>query len=440
MSDRFKSRFYSQEVLTLEDYEQSRRYFTYEGITAVSIASLTSGAFLAGFLQFMGVSDQINGLIGAIPVLLGFIQVFSSVVFEKMSQRKPLISTVAFIFRLLLVFLFLIPLFIKNQRCSVLIFVFLFAVAHGLAAFTSPAASTWLVDLTPSTMRGNYFARRDALSLGAVTIVTLTIGRVLDFFRGNNQEYGGFLFIAGLVFILAIANYIFLLLIKEPPVKQNSSPVSFKSVLTIPFQSPGFKKVILLFILWNVGLQIAGPFFSVYMVTGLNLDYTYIMAIGVAGSLVRVIVTPFWGRIADQKSWFFSTKMSIGLLAIIHFLWSFVVPSNAKLFIPILQIFSGMAWGGIGISMFNIQFLFAKREGRTMYLGLNAAIGGIAGFASTWVGSRIVGSLAGKSFQMKWISVGNMQIVFALSGLILSLCTLFIKFFIEKANDPVEIE
>ncbi|NLL71585.1 MAG: MFS transporter [Epulopiscium sp.] len=432
--------FFSQEPLTEVDYEKSRWLFIYEGSTAVTIANLTSGAFLAGYLQFMGATDRFNGLVGAIPVLVGFIQIFSSVIFEKLPQRKFLISLLCLIFRLLLGIIFLIPLFVQNPSYRLLALPLLYATAHSLSSFITPAASTWMIDLTPASLRGNYFAKKDAVSLGAVTIVTLAMGRILDFFKVNNNEYGGFLVISLVVVGLAIVNFILLCSIKEPQVKQNTSPIHIKDVFTTPLQSPGFRKVILLFILWNVGLQIAGPFFSVYMVTGLKLDYTYIMAIGVLASLIRVFATPFWGRLADQKSWFFSTKFSIGLLSIVHFLWIFVIPSTARFLIPILQIASGIAWAGIGISLFNIQFLFAKREGRTMYLGLNAAIGGIAGFTSTWIGSRIVGTLEGRAYQIKWLTLGNMQVVFALSGIILFFCTLFVKIYMEKANYPTETE
>ena len=122
------------------------------------------------------------------------------------------------------------------------------------------------------------------------------------------------------------------------------------------------------------------------MVTGLKLEYTYIMAIGVLASLVRVFVTPFWGRLANKKSWFFSQKCLL-----VYYRWFTFYGFCCSYYCPIsnsvLQVVSGMAWAGIGISLFNIQFLFAKREGRTMYLGLNAAIGGIAGFlrALDWI-------------------------------------------------------
>lgn len=336
--------------------------------------------------------------------------------------------------------LFLIPLYTKDTIIGLILFTLLYTMAHSLSSFITPAASNWIVDLTPSTMRGNYFSRKDAISLADVTIITLGMGRILDFFKGQNNEYGGFLVIAITVMILAIVNGILLSIIKEPSIKQNSESIRIKDVLVTPLQSVGFQKVIILFVIWNIGLQIAGPFFSVYMVTGLKLEYTYIMAIGVLASLVRVFVTPFWGRLANKKSWFFSTKMSIGLLSMVHFLWIFVVPTTARFLIPVLQVVSGMAWAGIGISLFNIQFLFAKREGRTMYLGLNAAIGGIAGFTSTWIGSKIVGSLEGQNYSFGWFHIGNMQIVFALSGIILFFCALFVKFYIEKANDPIEVE
>jgi MFS family permease len=421
--------YFDQGSLKISDYEKSRRLFIYEGCSAIGIFSLTSGAFLAGFASYLGASDEFSGIIGAIPVLAGIMQIFSSMVFEKLKQRKFLVSLGCLVFRMLLALLLFIPLVLKETSFGLISLAAIYGIAYMIAAFITPPASNWMVDLTPDDMRGSYFATKDAYSLAFVTILTVIAGIVLDGFRKSNNEYGGFLTIGLIVFLLAVSNAYYLARIKEPSADRDTISIKLKEAILKPLKNTGYRKVIVLFILWNVSLQIAGPFFAVYMVTGLRLHYTYIMVMGVIGSLVRVFAAKYWGKLADQKSWFFATKASIGMLGLCHLMWLFANDATKGFLVPFGYFISGIAWAGISIAIFNIQFVIAPKEGRTMYLGASAAIGGIAGFLSTLVGSLIIKLLKDFTFNFVGYSIGNMQIVFALSGVMLCITALYVHYF-----------
>lgn len=102
--------FIDKNSLTESDYEESRNYFIYEGCMAAGILSLTSGAFLTGYAKYIGISDVFNGIISAISAATGLIQLFSSMIFQKLENRKFLVVLSSFIFRLLLSIMFLMPL------------------------------------------------------------------------------------------------------------------------------------------------------------------------------------------------------------------------------------------------------------------------------------------------------------------------------------------
>jgi len=88
LTTKMKSVYVNKEPLTDKDMEMSRNISIFEGCTARTIFTLTSGAFLVGFAKYIGASDQIAGIIAAIPVLAGIIMVFSPLVFERMENRK----------------------------------------------------------------------------------------------------------------------------------------------------------------------------------------------------------------------------------------------------------------------------------------------------------------------------------------------------------------
>lgn len=427
LKDSLKKMYYNDSPLQQKEFHSSRKLFIYEGCAAVGIFSLTSGAFLAGFAEHLGASDQFNGILAAIPALAGIIQVFSPMVFEKLKNRKFLIAILCLFYRLTLGLMVFIPLLVQDKFVRLTLLAGMYFLAYLAASFITPAAGNWIISLTPENMRGSYFGRRDSYILAVTSIVALVMGKVLDIFKQNDQTYTGFLLIAGVVIILTIVNFYFLSSIKEPPVEVKDLKLDIKKVFSVPIRDKSFRKIILLFILWNVGFQIGGPFFGVYIVTGLKLKYTYIMILSVLSSLTSVLAVRSWGRLADRKSWVFTTKMSLGLLAISHSTWFFVNAKTVLLLIP-LYLLGGVAWAGINLSLFNIQFKYAPIEGRTVYIGFNAAIGGLVGFLTALLGSFVVGALEGHKFSLLGISIGNMQLVFGLSGLLIAACVAFIHF------------
>lgn len=423
--------YFNRKELAEADFRRSRKLFIFEGASATIITTLTTGAYLAGFASYMGANDQYNGIIGAIPALTGIIQVFSAMVFEKLKHRKLLVCLMCLFFRLLLGLIVFIPVIVSDTTARLTLLAVCLVLTYLAASFITPAANNWIMSLTPVSMRGRYFGTRDSYLLASSMIVSLVMGWTLDRFRGADNEYGGFLVVFGIVLVIAVINFFTISSVDEPPVQSRGKvELGIRSILTLPLKDKSFRKVIALFILWNIGFQIGGPFFAVYMVTGLKLPYTFIMVCNLLSSVTSVLLVRFWGRLADRRSWVFTTKLSIGLLAIIHFSWLSVNSTTAMFLMPLYFIISGAAWAGINISLFNIQFMFSPEEGRTVYLGFNAALGGLVGFSTTLFGSFLVGQLQNWGINIYGINIGNMQLLFGLSGLLLGACAAFIHYFI----------
>jgi MFS family permease len=427
-----KKRSYRSKVDKNDYMYKSRNYFVLEGITGVAQYSLTAGAFLAGFINLLDGSEQINGMIAVIPAIVGLLQIFSSIIFERLESRKKTIIAMATTMRVLLSAVYFIPMIFIPYGLGLHAFIVCYFIAYSINALNAPALGNWLVDITPLSIRGQYLAYKDKVSLIMTAVLTIVLGEVLDYFKNMGNQFIGFGIVGLITIVLGILNIYALMNIKELKGNYVKKKYKLKEVVTTPINNNSFRKIIILFIIWNFALQIGGPYIAVYMVTKLELKYTYMMSLTVVTMVVRVLVSNIWGRIADKKSWFLSTKISIGILAISHFTWGFVNTNNYLILIPLLHILGGIAWSGINISLFNIQFLFAKKEGRTMYIGLNAAIGGIFSGIAVWIGGKIIGYLDGVKFNVFNININNMQITFFISGILLILCPLFVKLFIEK--------
>lgn len=426
----YKKIINNNEPLTEIDYQKSRTYSIFEGSFARTIFNLTSGAFLAGFAGYLGAGDSFNGIIAAIPVLAGVIQLFSPIVFEKMEKRKHIVMLLCLIHRLLLGFMVFIPFIVKGQSARLAMVAAVYFISYLAVSFINPAASGWIIDLTPENIRGKYFGTRESYMLGAATVFTLIMGRVLDIYKDKGNEYGGFIVMFSFVIVLAVGNFVSFSLMKEKPVKINKTGLNLSKVITIPLKDKKFRKIVMLFIFWNIAVQIGGPFFAIYMVTGLKLSYTYIMAVVMIGTLTNTLLVRIWGRMADRKSWVFVIKLSILMLAFTHFVWLFINPSTSLIMVPLMNIAGGAAWAGIGISAFNIQFIYSPEEGRTVYIGFNAAFSGLIGFLSTLAGSALLLLLGGFKISISGFTIGSMQVVFAISGILLAACAAYIHAYI----------
>ena len=412
--------------------KKGRNLFICEGITARSINVLTTGAFLSGFIKLLGAADSFNGIIGAIPTIAGVVQLLSPIFLERLRRRKTLVAVLSFVHRILLSLMFFVPLFVKDTSTRFSIIIIVSIISYCSLAFMTPAASNWMVSLTDSKVRGRYFGKRDSFLLAISTILSLAVGKVLDIYRNNNMEYYGFIIIAFILIALTCANTGFVTRIPEPEVKLTHSIPKLKDIITKPMRDNGFRKVVIITVLWNIALQVGAAFFSVYMVSGLDLPYSYITIMTTFGSLIAVVFARLYGKLADKTSWEFVTMVCIGVLSMCHLMWALTNKSNVYYLLPFSQFLSGAAWGGINIAIFNIQFRYAPEEGRTMYIGFNAAVGGVIGFTVAMIGARIVSVLDGVTFSIGNMTFGNMQTVFGISAIMLFICAVSIKILFRK--------
>lgn len=424
-------------TVTDDNLELSRRRFVLEGCLANAIFTLTSGAFLVGYASYLGANEQFNGIIVALPLLANIIQLFSPLVFEKLSRRRPLIVALCLFYRTLLCLMMFIPFVTDSKPARLLILGGMYFLAYCAAGFLTPAAASWIISLVPDKLRGRYFGMRDMCILASAAVLSLVMGRVLDLFKSNRQDYLGFVVVFSVALVITLFNVLTLKRIREPEVKPYDQNLDIKGLISIPLRDKQFRKVVLLNILWNLSVQFSLPFFSVYMVNGLKLSYTYIMVIGIILSCVQSYSARIWGRISEKKSWEFTTVASMAVLGVVHVTWSFINHNTYFVIIPFVQVLAGIGWAGVNMSLFNIQFKYAPQEGRTVFIGFNAALAGAAGFFSALMGSFVVGALSGIKIDIKVTVLDNMLIVFGISGFMILCCAAYFSWCFKDKKDEL---
>ena len=228
----------------------------------------------------MGADDTLCGQIAAIPTLAGIIQFFSPMLLEKLHRRKPLVACGNALHRLMLVMLVLVPLLPVPMTTRFIMIAALYFVSHLMVNMVAPATTTLIISLVPQGMRGRYFSIREIYLILISSMMNIIMGRVLDLFNLQNKTYEGYIVMYCVALAAMLMNLISYLKMKEPPLPAAKREINFKMLFIMPLKEKGFRKIIILFFLWGLSVNFSAPFFSVYMVSYLQLSYTFITICG----------------------------------------------------------------------------------------------------------------------------------------------------------------
>lgn len=418
------------------DLERNRFLGIIEGASARTIFNLTTSTFLVGFLKAMGADDTICGYIVPIPVLAAGIQFLSPIVLESLKFRKKIIVAGSLIHRLLLSSLIAVPFLPLNSSAKLWLTAAVFLLSNLAVSFITPAASNMYVSFVPPHIRGKYFGTRESYLLLSATVFSLILGKVLDLFEEAGNELGGYTVVYAVVFALTIVNFLSYARMKEVPLLHHKDRMKVGEVFTLPLKNRLFVRYFIMSVIWNIAIQIASAFFSVYLVSDLDMSYTTITLLNMLNSVVYVVAAGIWGRFADRKGWTTATMVCFVILAVCHTIWSLSFKGSPFLMVMLVvaHITAGVAWSGINISLFNLQFDFTPNEKRTVYIGFNAAASGLIGYMAAILGSQLVGAFGETDLLIGGVPVDIKQILFVTSALLIFVCAAYIFFFMKNRN------
>lgn len=430
---RLRRQFIHQIPENKSHYKISRNAFIVDGATANTIIALVSGVYLSGFLEYIGVSPTLNGIISALPALVSISQPLGAIYAQNHPKRKPFVCAGALIHRLIFTSLFFVPCFIGNKAVTVAAVTLLLCIAHFIAAFISPAASNWIISLTPQKIRGKYFSTREMYTLATLSAVSLIAGFFLDRTKASENQGLGFIIVGVIVGILAIVNFISLSRVMEPEsIEQPAKGISLANAIKMVATDKEFRPVLLAYTAYNLAIQIAVPYHGIYLIGDLQISYNTISIITFICSIEKIVIMRRWGRLADKTSWANACKISIGIIGIAHIANSLLMPQNAWWLYPVTAIASNIGWAAIGISILNVQYDYAPLKGRTLYIGVAAAISGLIGFFGVFIGSFIMKMTIKTQPYLFGIELKGQQILMLLSGLLLLGCSVYISNVLEK--------
>lgn len=383
-------------TISEQDLESGLRWFTFEGMAALGLFSITTSGFLAAFALALGANNLQIGILAALPFIMQTLQLPSIWLVEKFRKRKAIALMTWTPAQLLWFPMALIPFFIKTPSAWAISLLLILMALRGLfAAVSNCSWNGWIRDLIPQKVLGQIFSRR--LILSTVVAVTFSLGAAffVDIWQervtGQSAILGyTYVLLFGALFI-GMASPVFMALMPEPLMQPLPGyQPSIWQRLSAPVRNRNFRQLIQFLLFWGFASNLAVPFFAVYMLKRLGFPLSWVIALSILSQLFNIFFLRVWGRYVDR----FGSKAVLSLCSSLYLLvilgWIFTtMPERYLLTLPllvILHIFAGIANAGVTLTVGTIGLKLSPPGEATSYLAgaslatnLGAGLGPLCG-------------------------------------------------------------
>ncbi|MBC8032839.1 MAG: MFS transporter [Chitinophagaceae bacterium] len=363
-------------VLSEKEVQRGLKFVIWDGLATEIMTTFTGGAFLVAMALLLGANNLQIGLLAAMPTFTNIFQLISIWLVRRYNNRRAIAVYGAFIARVPLILAGIIILSPANASIDTLILFLFFYYFFGSIA--GPSWNSWMKDLVPESMLGSYFSRRSRMTQTMNVILSIALAILLDFIKHRYPEYE--LSTYSILFILAGVTGIAgaYILAKAPEPQSYLSNANILALFKLPLQSKNFRSLLIFNSAWVFALNIATPFFTVFMMKTMGLPISYIIILGILGQLCSILTIRMWGVFADR----YSNKSIISVSAPLYILcivtWCFVgIYSRAYVNIGLLALIhmvSGISTAGVNLSLTNIGLKLAPKEDAIVYLSVKNII------------------------------------------------------------------
>jgi len=398
--------FKADDTLTEEQTQSGLSYVIKDGIASQAMGILTGGVFLVAFAIKLGASNLVIGMLAAIGPLAQLLQLPSIFLVEKIRNRRAIVVVFTTISRLCWLLIALIP-FLFDAQIGLVVLLSGMIAASALGAISGCSWNSWMRDLIPESILGSFFSKRMRIATGIGIALSIVAAAYLDLWKKllPNYEIQGYSILFLLGFGAGLLGVYFLARTPERRMPVPEQKAGILRFLAKPFKDENFRKLIAFMSSWNFAVNLAGPFFMVYMLKRLGLNMSFIMGLSIVSQVMNFAFLKIWGRFTDR----FSNKSVLaicGPLFIFSILaWTFTtMPEKYFLTIPLLiaiHVVMGLSTAGVSLASGNISLKLAPKGQATAYLATNTIVNSVAAGIAPILGGKFADFFRGR--QLEWI-------------------------------------
>ncbi len=355
--------------------------------SAYSVMDSVGSGYISPFALALGANNAFIGILSSLPGLVTSVFQLKTPKLMEGHSRKSIITTNALFQALMWLPLVLISLLYFRLGNPLLLLLVFYIVLVSFNAPIGPAWASWMRDLVPADESGRFFGKRN-LIVGFVGLVAmLAAGFVLDFFKAFNLVFVGFALLFAVAFIARLASRYFLSKKYEPSFKLQDRYYFTFAQFAKGMLFNNFGRFVLYTGLFQFAVQLASPFFTVYMLKELGFSYitfTFLITVQAFASLAAM---PFWGRFSDKYGNLCTLRFAGFLIPLVPLIWLF---SSNIYYLTFVQLFSGFFWAAFNLSASNFIYSAVSRE----RMGLCVAYSNIFNTIGVFIGATMGGFLS----------------------------------------------
>jgi MFS family permease len=422
-------------VLTVENtsWQRTLRLSLADAALSTTLQTLTTGVFLTGFGLAIGASQIQIGILAALPTLGNVAQIVGSYFIERTGQRKWLCLWAALIARTIWFAILTAPLVIIGQSRSAVAWwiVLMMAASSGIAAVGGVAWLSWMKDLVPNGHRADFLSRRNQIGTGLALTLSIAAGLFLDWWNMRWQDaVGGFGVVFGVAAACGLGALPFLWATPDAPMPIASRREPFSRFITLPFRDSNFLRLVIFYAFWNLGVNLASPFFNVYMLRELHLPFWFVTLVTTIAGVSSLAANRFWVRLSAH----FGNKPIVFLAtlgnAFFPLPWIFI--DRPWAWVLLLVHLSGVFNSVLVLGPNNIMFKLAPDRNASAYLAVFNAIVGPATAVAPVLGGLLASALGAVHWSLGPAVLSGVKFVF-LASFVLRLSSLLL---IHRVAEP----
>jgi MFS family permease len=399
-------------AIPAEKRRRSMRYSVADGCFYASMVGFGETYFIPLLIAVGATTFQIGAFASAPQLFLAFAQFLGIALVERLRVRKRIIVGAVVVQTAILFWMFMTV----AQGTSSPWLLVLFGIGYfSVNGVVLPAWNSLIGDLTTERNRGAYLGFRNGLSQLVLFASMAAAGLILEWFDNTGAARMGFAVILGLAVASRVGSTLALAGHFEAPYNPpQGAYFSFWSFLRRSGRS-NFAHFVYFVSLMTFAVQMAAPFFTVYMLRDLGFSYMqFMIAQGVfIGS--QFLAMHRWGAFADRFGNRAAMRICTAISPWIPLLWFL---STDYIYILAIQVLAGLAWAGWFLASNNFIFDAVtppKRARCAAYFNFFNGIGFFLGaMFGAWLSARAPATLSTGALTVTFLS--PLQFIFLVSS------------------------
>jgi MFS family permease len=386
-----------------------RRMVT-EAAFSSGATALTTGVILTALALQLGATNLMIGALASAPFLAQLLQGPGIVLVEKWRARKRIAVLSSIIGRSMLALMGL-AVFLP-QQIALMLLLLAQIILCAMSAFGSCAWNAWVRDLAPESRLGHVFARRTMWTSGVSLAASLAAGFALDRTApGTPGRTIAFALLYAIGCITGLISAVIVARIPEPVMPpRGDQPISLIRLLRAPVANPNFLRLMRFLASWQFAVNLATPFFTVFIVRQLGFAMSFVVLLNVVSQIANLAALRTWGAFTDR----FTNKSVLLVTAPAYILCIVAMMGASQIahrdtvaaYLVLLHVLMGASVAGVTLGTTNIALKLSPKGEATAYVAASALASSLAAGLAPIIGGAFADVFASRRLELllRWTS------------------------------------